>query len=865
MLSFLLYCAGNAFSATQPAFISGNIPELLGWVPLPACENICCGYYKDPLAPFATLTLPPLQTTQVEITANQSQIQHQGPSQLSGNIKISQPGRLITASEASVNRDLATQQYSSVELAKNVTLREPGKLIVAENAHVELQSKVWKLCHALYHLVLGGSDPFASCSLTGPSPPPCSPQGRSLDAWGFAEYVERKECGIIELKNASYTTCAPVSGTWLLSAQKIDLNSDTGRGYAYNTRLDVKGIPVFYSPYLTFPIDHRRQTGFLFPSMGHSSRSGYNFTLPFYWNIAPNYDAVFTPTYYTERGLQAAGLFRYLSPSSSGHMEGAILPHDSAFAHFQQQAKENFALNPALPSLLNSSDDRRFFSWQDITTFNPHWSGMVDYNAVSDDYYMEDFNPISLTVPNQLPREAAINYADDVWTFTGKIQAYQTLHPVDLATVTNPYQRLPELDLNADLPNQIFGLHYQLNNQVVYFQRARNPQEKTDPMSGPRLNIQPIISLPLVGMAGYFTPMLQLEGTFYNVKNQVKGYDSDIQRFVPIFNIDSGLYFDRYITLFNTNYQQTLEPRIFYLYVPLRNQNSIPLYDTSLVPFSYDSLFLTNRFSGIDRIGDANQITLGFTTRLLNEDTGAEKFHASIGEIYYFRNRKVSICGGPGSPAAVSSGMLCEDSAFLLGATSPTQRVSPIAGQLAYNLTPNWSATSDAVWDPHTKQTVTADFFMQYKPEQNHILNFGYNFVRYGEPLVPTITNAADINQQRQAKKPDNLSQVTFSFSWPILERWKTVGGINYDITRNQPQSYIYGLQYDSCCWAARFVAGRSLVGLNQNNTPIFNNAIYIQWQFKGLGNVGTGDPGNLLINNIPGYQDTFNNFNLLQ
>ena len=867
-LSFLLCWSGSVLSATQPAFISGNIPELLGWVPLPECQNICCGYYKDPLAPFASLTLPPIQTTSVEIHANQTQIQQTGPSKISGNINISQPGRLITSSEGYVNRDPNTNEYSSVELVNNVTLREPGKLIVADNAHVELHSKVWKLCHALYHIVLGGQNPFASCSLSEQAPP-SSPTDKALDAWGVAEYVERKESGIIELKNASYTTCAPVSGTWLISAKKIDLDSEAGRGYAYNTWLDLKGIPIFYTPYLSFPIDHRRKTGFLFPSFGHSSISGYNFTLPFYWNIAPNYDALFTTTYYSERGTQAMGLFRYLSPSSSGHVEAAILPHDCAFAQFQQQAKQQFADNPALPRLLHSSDDRRFFSWQDITTFNSHWTGMVDYNSVSDDYYFEDFNPINLTVPNQLPREANLNYASDIWTFNAKLQSYQTLHPVDLAVITNPYKRLPELDLNAYLPNQPFGLSYQLNNQLVYFERSRNPQEAVEPMSGPRLNIQPVISLPMVGLSGYFTPTLQLPFTAYNIKNQAKGYDSDINRFVPMFNIDSGLYFDRDISLFNTNYQQTLEPRIFYLYVPYRNQNSIPLFDTSLVPFNYDSLFLTNRFSGIDRIGDANQVTVGFTTRLLDENSGSEKFHASIGEIYYFRDRKVSICGGPDSPAAISSGTLCDSSAFILGATSPTEKSSPIAGQFAYNLNSKWTATSDVVWDPHTKETVTADIFMQYKPEENHLINFGYNYIRWGEPLVPTVgpvSNAADINEEHPTtKKPDNLSQVSMSFSWPIRERWKTVGGINYDITRKQPQSYLYGLQYDSCCWAARFVVGRTLLGLNQNNSPIFNNAFYFQWQFKGLGNVGTSDPASLLVSNIPGYQDTFNNFNFLQ
>lgn len=862
IISFLLYCPGSAFSATP--FISGNIPELLGWVPLPECTNICCGYFKDPLAPYATLTLPPLQTTAVQIHADESQLQQTGPSVLSGDISITQPGRLITANKACVNRHPVTHEFCSVDLTNNLTLREPGKLIVAETAHVELGSKAWKLCRALYHLVLGGTDPFSSSALTMPAVP-CNPQIKSLDAWGVAEYVEREESGQMELKNTSYSTCAPVKPTWKLSASKIHLNFETGRGYAYNTLLDVKGIPVFYSPYLSFPIDHRRQTGFLFPSVGHSSESGYNFTFPFYWNIAPNYDATLTPTYYTERGAQIAGQFRYLTLASSGHIDGAILPHDSVFQRFQQQAPQTFSLNPNLSRLLNSSDTRRFISWQDFTTFNDHWRGSIDYNSVSDDYYIKDFNPISLTVPNQLPREAIINYADDIWTFSGKIQSYQTLHPVDLATVNNPYESLPKLDLNANFPSQPCGLNYQLENQLVYFDRSKNPQEFRNPISGPRLNIQPSISWPMTGMSGYFIPKLQFAATLYHVQNQVPGYENNIQRYLPIFDIDSGLYFDRDVILFNTAYQQTLEPRIFYLYVPYRNQDSIPLYDTSLVPFNYDTLFLTNRFSGLDRIGDANQITLGLTTRLLDQNTGVEKFHASIGEIYYFRNRLVTLCNGPNSPAAVSSGTACSNSEFLLGATSPTEKTSPIAGQLSYHINSCWTATSDTVWDPHLGQTISSDFFLQYHPAENHLVNFGYNYVRYGEPPVPILNNTPTYIAPPCFDKPDNLSQLSFSFAWPIRERWKTVGGINYDLTRNQPQSYLYGVQYDSCCWAVRFVVGRTLLGLNQNNSPVFNNAVYLQWQFKGLGNVGTADPSTLLVSNIPGYQDTFNNFSIFQ
>ncbi len=822
-----------------------NIPDRLGWVTLPASQNICCGYYADPLANFGDKPLPPLMNTPVTINANTGTFHQAGTSLLIGNVTLAQPGRLVSADRIAIHRNPENAQPVTADLYGNVTLREPGKLVTGDAAHLELHSKVAHFMHALYRMALNAPTTLIDNTATTPT----------LTAWGKANAVHQDQQGIIKLIRASYSTCAPTTDTWQVNAKNIILNRDTGRGYAYNAWLNVKNIPIFYTPYFNFPIDKRRQSGFLFPTLGSSSTSGFNFTTPYYWNIAPNYDDLITPHFYTKRGVQLNNTFRYLTNDSYGNVAFGYLPHDSAFSRFQDTAANKYIGNPALGRLINSSDNRSSFLWQDNTVYNNHWSSNINYNSVSDDYYLQDFGNIITTANNQLPEKASVNYAGENWNFNGLLQGYQTLHPVNQSVVSNPYNTLPQLNWNGSYPSGPLGLQYQLNNQFTYFDRSQNPGETTPVISAARINIQPGVSLPITDLSGFITPALQLALTHYNIGSQTPGFQNDIQRTIPIFDIDSGLYFDRHTQFWGSDYEQTLEPQLFYLYVPYRNQNNLPLFDTGLVPFSYDSLFMTNRFSGLDRIGDANQLTYAITTRFLDDDTGAEKFMASVGEIYYFHNRNVNLCTPGNTPSATSSFTSCNsNSPIAIGATSSTEKFSPIAGQLAYHFNPAWSATANTAWDPRTDETVNSNVGIQYKPGFNRVLNLNYNFIRYGDTFSAAPNQPAVPPQSHQ----NDLNQTSFSFAWPIREHWDAVGGYTYNVSHEYSQTYFYGVEYNSCCWAIRLVSGRSFVGLNQNNNPIFNNGFYLQWQFKGLATVGTEDPSTLLMGNIPGYQDTF-------
>lgn len=844
LLSISSYLPGYVYAAT----VNGDVAAgLLGWVP--SSHNVCGGYFLDPLAAFNNKILPPLATTPVQADADQTDFHQVGHSLLVGNVTLKQPGRWVHADQVQLNRDPTTENVTNATLTGHVILREPGKMMVGDYGFIELQTKVANFFHALYHMAVSSFKPVTSSV-------------HALSAWGAASEIKQLESGIIELYNTTYTTCAPTAGVWQLSAQRVELNRDSGRGSAYNAWLDIKNVPVFYTPYFNFPIDNRRESGFLFPAIGASTNSGFGVSVPYYFNIAPNYDMTFTPHYFAKRGLQLEDLFRYLKPYAAGALNVEVLPHDAAFEEFQEDAIGKYLPGPQLRNLENSSDNRQSLSWQNHTSFSPRWSSTINYNYVSDDYYYQDFSNPSSLAPNQYLRQATLNYAGDHWNFNGLLQGYQTLHPINQAATGNAYTMLPELNLNGNYPNEAHGLNYLFPNQVVYFTRARNPGEiipppNTAPPTTARFNTQPGVSWPITGLPGYITPTLQLAATHYDIGNQLAGLSASQQRTLPIFDIDSGLYFDRNVMLGQSEYEQTLEPRLFYLFVPYKNQNSIPLFDSGLVPFSYDSLFLTNRFSGTDRLGDANQVAFSLTTKFLDADTGAEKFHASIGEIYYFRNRRVMLCGPADVIAAVGTTLPCANPVALVGATSPTEVVSPLAGQLGYNFNRSWETTANLAWDPTTHQTINGSWNFHYQPLPNHIINFGYDFVRFGDvatvsplhPSIPALSHKNDLNQGR------------VSFAWPLSEKWHAVGSYAYNVSHEYPQTYFYGLEYDNCCWAVRLVSGRTFLALNQNGTPIFNKVIYLQWQLKGLGTVGTSDPSMLLVDSIHGYQDNFQAF----
>lgn len=794
--------------------------KALGWV---TSDNVCGGYFSETKMPTVTNSPEALKSEPVTITANAGQLKYTGISTLSGPVTVKQPGRLVEANSV----ELVTEKgsYKTAKLKGHVVLREKGKMAIGKEADLDLQSQQYSFSDIIYRLLIG----------------------HFLSAWGKASNATQPPDGITVLKGVTYSTCPPASRAWEMSASKVTLDQGSGRGSAYNAFFFTHHIPIFYTPYINFPIDDRRQSGLLYPQFTFGGQSGFGFGLPFYWNMAPNYDDFFTPSYYQKRGFLFNNLFRYLTQTQSGAINFSILPNDWEFRRYQETQPAP-AGTPGLNQLPQYSSTRTYFSWQNQAKWSDRWSGSLDYSRVSDDYFVDDIGSVNTVAQNQLLQQGSVTYKADSWQFLANLQAYQTLHPVDDALVLNQYSMLPQLLFTSYLPEDNGRLSPSWKAEFVNFSEAPNPGSAMIPPSGKRFDFLPGVSLPLANAKGFITPSIQFDLTKYSIGGQTPGFSSQLTRTVPIVNIDSGLIFERDTHFFGSDFNQTLEPRIFYLYVPYRDQRQIPVFDSSLQPFTYNQLFLTNRFSGGDRVGDANQMSFALSTHFYNKKTGDEKFSAGVGIIKYFEDRRVTLCQTPG----------CTDPLYSVGSSSTTSPTSPIVGQASYHFNPVWKAMVGAAWDPDIAQTQNTSVNFQYKPAVNHIINVGYSYVRYGDYfLLPGQTAQLNTPLSSVSEKY-NLSEPTASVVWPLTSHLNFVGSWSYSWNMNHSLTYFSGVQYDSCCWALQTVVARNYDGLDSFGNPQFATGIYVQVVFKGLAKIATNDPTALLLSNIPDYQNNF-------
>jgi LPS-assembly protein len=839
--TFNLACETPRITIKKQTRAQTTIAQQLGWIEEKTL-NRCGGYYLEPAFTYSEASA---KKHLIEINSDQTLFAQHGTSVLDGNITVAQQGQEITANKGYLYRDQATGKISTVDLFGHVNLREPESLIIAKKAHLDLKNKRQKLDDIYYRTAV------YSNANTRPTTPERKELQQSrkivqLSAWGEAHEFSKDEPGIFKFSKASYSTCPPNTNIWHIEASQIELNKNTGRGVAKHAKLYIKKVPVFYAPYLNFPIDNRRQTGFLFPGFGSSNKFGPYLQTPFYWNLAPNYDTTITPLIMAKRGIQINDLFRYLSPSSAGQLTLSVTPNDRAFKNLQSasQSKYQYVNDPTvqgnLHRLENANDSRGSFAWQDHTRFNDHWSGNVDYNYVTDDYYLRDFgHNLNEVTENQLLQEADVNYRGQNWNFTTRVQQYQTLHPVDALTATqNQYNRFPQLVLNADYPDQAFGLDYFVENELTHFDVRSNPGSDTKTPVGKRLHTQPGISLPLNWPALYITPRAQMALTKYELGDVSNLMSKNTGRALPLLDLSTGMYFDRDFSFFGKETRQTLEPQLYYLYVPYHNQSQIPVLDTTTNTLTYDQLFVSNRFSGLDRIGDANQVSLGLTTRFIDRNTGFERIRAGLAEIIYFKKRQVTIC--------TIDNPNCLDASTL---RDNQLRRSPLVGVINYQFNPKWTLTGNSIWNTQLNQMDNQSVALQYHPDGVRLINLGYNFVRNGDiqqNLAPTSNG-------------NNLKQLDISFAWPIAKNWSTIGRWTKSVNEGHFQNLIYGIQYDSCCWAARFVGGRTFTNLDViTGTPQYDNQVYFQFALRGLGNFGSGDPTQYVSSNIGGYNTNF-------
>ncbi len=825
------------------AIASSDLQASFGWEP-DTSLGVCKGSYLEPLTESVYQLPMPMMQSKTSVSADLFNIRSVGESHISGNVVVSQPGRELTSDEAILIRG-QRGDFERVILTGHVVFREAGRRFTGDSATVDLirneawidnsQYRLFTPTETLYLMQLAAGQMDATASVT------------SLTLRGHSKHIWRDSTGRFHLTRADLTSCPPVgTPTWQLHAGKLVLNPSTGWGSAQHVRLTLKSVPLLYIPYIRFPIDSRRQSGILYPQINYSNSNGLQIAQPIYWNMAPNFDGLLTPQYLEDRGMFWKTQLRYLTSNSKGHLQVNGIWDDRKFRAFQKNAPLEF-MNVVPPSelkrLTNESDNRAMVHWQHVTAIAPHWRGEGDFNWVSDDYFLQDFHGLNLANTNdQLRQAASLRFSNANWDVVGQVLYYDALHPINRAFVAEQYGRLPSLNVYGDFPARFSPFEVTLDAEMVNFWRDQNPGENTIPVSGMRYHVLPNISLPLRrGLGAYFIPSFGFDMTQYDLSHNSPNAN-DITRTLPIINVDTGVNLERGLRFGGKNWTQTLSPRVYYLYIPEQGQSEIPLFDTGLNIFTFDQLFRTNRFNGLDRINDANQLSYAVTTRLLTADKAIERARFSIGQIVYFQDRNVRLC--------VKSPMGCIDNRTYIAreSISNTARVSPLVAEFNYALNHWWQFNSSVAYRTDDGKMNNATAYLQFQPGVNQFFHAGYTFLRAGDNLTSVSSGIVE---------HDNLEQLDLATMWPVSKRLQVIGRWNYNLSHRHSQAYLYGLEYENCCWALRFVAGRTYKGVDENNQLKYNRAFYIQFQFKGLGQVGS-DPSRELLKQLRTYQDTF-------
>jgi LPS-assembly protein len=511
-------------------------------------------------------------------------------------------------------------------------------------------------------------------------------------------------------------------------------------------------------------------------------------------------DATITPRVLSKRGLMLGSEFRFLSEKQSGQIYAEYI-NDSNYDNDREPIE-------VLARGTDISHNRGAFSAQHLASLSPDWKSKIDFNYVSDNYYIDDFgNNLTDRSESHLLREGKVYYSNSYINFSARVQGYQ-----ELKENVNTYSRLPQFLLSGynlyepgDIP---IGLGF--TSEAVSF--AKNWDYDRDADEGQRFNVRPYIEMPYNRQYGYIKPKLSFDLINYSLNDtKINGADSNFNRATPIVSIDSGLYFEKELSLFNTGLTQTLEPRLYYLYVPYRDQNLNPLFDTSSNTFSFDQLFRDNRFSGVDRIGDANQLTYALTSRFYDNENGFERFRASLGQVVYFQNRDVQLRAFNEDDETASSA---------------------IAAEVASEFLPSWNTSFSMLYDPHNSVVDTSNLRLQYKSDAYHILNLDYTFKNDG-----TIK--------------ENYEQIDVSAYWKIAPKWRALAQYNYSLQDSFNLESMVGIEYDSCCYALRLVVGRE----QAYNSEDSDLRVMLQMQFKGLASLGNISD-KLLSNDIRGFEN---------
>lgn len=762
VMSFALTANAQPEPVLEEEAISANAE--LDWVPVeevPEADRdyrcrLCGGRYVDPQKSGASAIDP--NAAPIEARARSTELEGDTV-RLTGGVEVTQGYREFSSDEASINRT-----SRSGTLVGNIELREPGVLLRGEQGEFYSRSGEAQLENARFVL-------------------------HEQHLRGSAELLSREADELIRVEDGEISFCAPGQDSWLLSTGQLELDLERGVGVARDATLKAGGIPVFYAPWMSFPIDDRRRSGLLFPALGTDSRGGIDIGAPVYLNLAPNYDLLYSPRYIGQRGLNHEAQARYLDPfNGEWTIGGSYIADDDQYA-------DDFPDEPDADRWLANVNHRGLY--------DKRWRSQIDYTRVSDVDLIRDLETSRLDTRRDvnLLQLGQVDYLGDSWLINFQAQQFQPL----AEDIREDFKKLPQITAQYRSRGVPFAI-----NPIAEVQYSNFDTDAENRTIGQRLYAEAGASYPMSWQHGFIRSTAKYRVLQYQLDRQIEGADENPGAASALASVDSGLYFERQTAFAGRQVLQTLEPRAFYLYSQFDEQTDQPDFDSAELTFNYNQLFRDTRFSGRDRLDDANQLAIGLTTRFLDESTGEERFNASIGQIFYFNNRRVR-----------------------LNASDPEldRSNSELAGELNFYPNERLSLRSNMQYDPSTGRMNAGNFLATYTRRNESVFNVGYTFRR----PVSLVGNQPVTDQ------------VNLSTYFPINRNWRAFMAWNYSLEADRSVEDMIGIEYDSCCWQVRLLHLRYFDTV-RDATPDFDSpdldreyATQVQFVLKGLGGFGDG------------------------
>jgi LPS-assembly protein len=707
------------------------------------------------LAPVVPLNVDSTLTTgQIQVKAVRAEIQQNTLAEFNGNVEIINDGTKINAQRALLDRS-----KQELNATGQVKYQDPQLNVSSKSVLLNTDSKQLLIEETEYRLT-------------------------QVNARGKAEKILISQDQGIQLQEVSFSSCPVEAEDWRIQASSITLLPDNARGEVKHARFYVKDIPLLYLPYFSFPVTNERQTGLLFPKVSSSSSTGVSYEQPYYWNIAPNYDATISPRIMSNRGIQLKTEFRYLTENHSGEIDLEYLPNDRD---------------------TGDSDDRYFYRFTHLGQISENWQINAEFNGISDSNYIVDLGSDYYNrADTHLYQTLGLNYFSNNLDFSLQFRDFEILgdHP-------DSYRALPEMKLHYqnDIPG---GFEFDLNSELAYF----DSNNQVSPTAA-RMHIAPRLSFPYQNRWGEFLAETSILHTYYHQENiDSTQLEENVQRTLGQARIYGALELERSTSWFGSNVTQTLEPKAQYLYTSYEDQNNIGLYDTTRLFNDFAGLFRGQEFTGLDRISDKNQITVGLTSRIIDENN-REQFTLSLGQIFYLKDNKVT-------------------------AASKEDDRSALAAELDWQIGSKWYAHTEVQLSTRTDKVERSSLALEYQLSSSKVAQINHRYVR--------------------ELSGEEINQIGITASWPLAKNWQWVGRWYHDLDKHRTIESYSGVQYESCCWAMRFVVQRHLSNRFDNNgvqsTNEFDSGIAFNFIFKGMG--GTSASREMLKDGLFGYRQPY-------